>query len=35
MININIKSEEAQKILKTISGSSLGLDQLNFVKEGP
>jgi hypothetical protein len=35
MLNINIKLEEPLKILKTISGPSLGLDLLNFAKEGP
>ncbi len=35
MFNINIKLEEPLKILKTISGSSLGLDLLNFAKEVP
>jgi hypothetical protein len=35
MLNINIKSEEPLKILKTISGSSLGLYLLNFAKEVP
>jgi hypothetical protein len=30
MENINIKSEEPVKILKSISGSSLGLDLLNL-----
>jgi hypothetical protein len=35
MLKINIKSEEPLKILKTINGSSLGLDLLNFAKEDP
>jgi hypothetical protein len=32
MLNINKKLEEPLKILKTISGSSLGLDLLSFAK---
>jgi hypothetical protein len=32
---LNIKPGEQLKILKTISGSSLGLDLLKFVKEVP
>jgi hypothetical protein len=35
MLNINIKLEEPLKLLKTISGSSLGLDLLNFAKKVP
>jgi hypothetical protein len=35
MLNINIKLGEQLKILKTIGGSSLGLDLLKFVKELP
>ncbi len=35
MLNNNIKSEEPLKIVKTISGSSLGLYLLNFAKEVP
>jgi hypothetical protein len=35
MLNINIKLGEQLNILKSISGSSLGLDLLKFVKEVP
>jgi hypothetical protein len=35
MLNIFKKSEEPLEILKTISGSSLGFDLLNFAKEVP
>jgi hypothetical protein len=33
MLNIGIKMGRATENLKTISGSSLGIDLLNFAKE--